>query len=213
MANLSGNAQTVGQLVRVAAMAGCLLSGCTRSSPAPTSVDCAQLPDARETLAMAWQEYQPDQPMPFSIPVRWRLFAFQVLLISAGMYDEPPSEPAPLYAQYAPQFVRDFGMSRNPGLASALDKLSQTLQQVRERSESELGNNCGLILARRMLHDDAVNVSTDWVLQTVTWGFAPTFQESIRQLVHDHAQACSGEPAVASVPESILDCTMRRAGL
>lgn len=129
--------------------------------------------------------------------------------MSAGMYGEPPSDPAAVYAQYAPQFVRDFGMGRNPGLAAALDKLSQTLQQNRERSDGELDNNCGLILARRLLHNDPVGVSTDWVLQTITWGFAPTFQESIRQLVHGHAQACSSEPDA----ESVLACTMRRVGL
>lgn len=151
--------------------------------------------------------------MPFSIPVRRRLFAFQVLLVSAGMYDEPPSDPATVVTQYAPQFVRDFGMSRNPELAGALAKLSQALQQELERPESELGNNCGLILARRMLRADPVNVSTDWVLQTVTWGFAPTFQESIRQLVHDHARACSDQPDAAGTPESLLVCTMRRVGL
>ena len=177
------------------------------------AVECGPLPDAREELAQAWQAFQPDRPLTFSIAIRPRLFAFQVLLISAGMYDEPPSAPAAVYAQYAPQFVRDFGMSRNPGLTGALANLSETLQQARERSEGDFGNNCGLILARRMLHQDAVNVSTDWVLQTVTWGFAPTFQESIHQLVHDHAQTCSSEPDVEGVPEAVLGCTIRRVGL
>jgi hypothetical protein len=102
-------------------------------------------------------------------------------------------------------------MRRNPGLADALDKLSQTLQQQRERPEADLGNNCGLILARRMLHEDPVSVSTDWVLQRVTtWGFAPTFQASIYRLVHDHAQACSQQPEGAGVPESVLVCTMQQ---
>ena len=151
--------------------------------------------------------------MPFSIPVRRRLFALQALLISAGMYDEPPSDPAAVYGQYAPQFVADFGMGRNPGLADALAKLSETLQEVRARVDGDLGDNCGLVLARRMLRDDAVNVSTDWVLQTVTWGFAATFQESIRQLVHEHAQACGNELDAGGIPESILACTMRRVGL
>jgi hypothetical protein len=109
--------------------------------------------------------------------------------------------------------VRDFGMSRNPGLAGALAKLSQTLDRMRERSDGDLGDNCGLVITRRMLRDDPVNVSTDWVLQTVTWGFAPTFQESIHQLVHDHALACSREADVAAVAESVLGCTMRRVGL
>ena len=44
--------------------------------------------------------------------------------------------------------------------------------------------------------------------ETVTWGFAATFQESIHQMVHDHAQACD-----AGVPESVLVCTMRSVGL
>jgi hypothetical protein len=205
--------QTRWSVLRAAAIAAVLLSGCAASGPAPTPVDCEPLPDAREALAQAWQAYRPDQPMPFSIPIRRRLFAFQVLLISAGMYDEPASDPATVHAEYAPQFVRDFGMSRNPGLAGALAKLSQTLQQLRERSESDLGNNCGLILTRRMVREDPVNVSTDWVLQTVTWGFAPTFQESVHQLVHDHAQACGAEPDVTGDPESVLVCTMRRVGL
>lgn len=95
------------------------------------------------------------------------------LLLSAGMCAEPPSDPATVYAQYAPQFVRDFGMGRNPDLDAAISKLSGTLQEVRERSERDLGDNCGLILARRMLRDDPVNVSTDWILQRVTWGLAP----------------------------------------
>jgi hypothetical protein len=101
-------------------------------------------------------------------------------------------------------------MSRNPGLADALDNLSQTLQQQREHSEAELGNNCRLIFAQRMLRDDSVSVSTDWVVQKVTWGFAPTFQASIYQLVHDQAQACSEQAEVAGVPESVLACTIQR---
>jgi hypothetical protein len=47
------------------------------------------------------------------------------------MYAEPPSDPAAVYAQYAPLLVRDFGMSRNLALDAALNKLSGTLQQVR----------------------------------------------------------------------------------
>src|SRR6266851_3471027 len=108
--------------------------------------------------------------MPFSITVRRRLFAFQVLLISTGMYDEPPSDPLKVHALYAPQFVRDFGVSRNPEMAAALNRLSETLLDIRERSEDDLDDNCGLILARRMLRADALSVSTDWVVQTVTWG-------------------------------------------
>lgn len=186
---------------------------CTASAPPAAPVDCQALPDSRETLAQAWQAYQPDRAMPFSIPVRRRLFVFQVLLISAGTYGDPPSDPSTVFEQYAPQFVRDFGMSRNAGLATALASLSESLQQARERSEFDLGSNCGLIMARRMLRDNAVNVSTDWVLQTVTGGLAPTFQDSIQQIVHGHAQACSDQPDVGGVPEAILACTMQRVGL
>lgn len=201
-----------GWRVLCAAVATGLLSACVVVQPAP-AVECAPLPDARQTLAQAWQVSQPDQPMPFSIPVRSRLFVFQVLLISAGMYDEPPSDPITVDAQYAPLFVHDFGMGRNPGLKDAFAKLSQTLLQARERSDGDLADNCGLILARRMLRADAVNVSTDWVLQAVTWGFAATFQESIRQLVGAAAQACSAQSDAAGAPEAILNCTMQRVGL
>jgi hypothetical protein len=165
------------------------------------------------TLEQAWQAYQPDQPVSPAVTVRRRLFALQVLLLSAGMYDEPPSDPGRVYAQYAPQFVRDFGMSRNPGLAAALGKLSGTLEHVRDRADADLGTNCGLILARRALREDPVNVSTDWVLQTITWGLAATFQSSIRQLVHEAAQACNAQPDVAGRPEAVLACTMHRVGL
>lgn len=169
------------------------------------------LPDARQTLASAWQAYQPDQTMPFSIPVRSHLFDLQVLLISAGTYGDPPQDPVTVDAQYAPQFVRDFGMGRNPGLKDAVGNLTQTLQMA--HSEGDLGNNCGLLVARRMLHADAVNVSTDWVLQTITWGFAPTFQESIKRLVLEAAKACSAKPDVAGAPEAVLECTMQQVGL
>ena len=197
----------------VAVVAAGLLSGCVAAERMPAAVDCPPLPDARETLAQAWQAYQPDRPISPAVTIRRRLFAFQALLLSAGMYSEPPLDPATVYTQYGPQFVRDFGMSRNPELATALDKFSQTLQQDRERSETGLGDNCALILARRMLRDDPVNVSTDWVLQRVTWGLAATFQESIRQRVHEAAQACSAQSDVGSEPESVLACTMRRVGL
>ena len=197
----------------VALVAASVLSGCSASPPTNPAVDCAALPDAAQTLAQAWKDYQPDQPLSPAVNARKRLFAFQALLLSAGMYAEPPSDPVTVYAQYAPQFVRDFGMSRNPALESALSKLSGTLQQVRERSERDLGDNCGLILARRMLRDDPVNVSTDWILQRVTWGLAAMFQTSIRQMLHEYAQACSSEPDVDRTPESVLACTMRRVGL
>jgi hypothetical protein len=180
---------------------------------ATPAVACSPLPDAAQTLAQVWQAYQPDQPLSPAVNARRRLFAFQALLLSAGMYDQPPADPARVYADYAPQFVRDFGMGRNPGLAAALGKLSQTLQDASGRSDAELGANCGLILARRALREDPVTVSTDWVLQTVTWGLAATFQNSVRQLVHEDAQACSGQADVAGKPEPVLACTMRRVGL
>jgi hypothetical protein len=162
----------------------------------------------------AWQAYQPDQPMSLAVTVRRRLFAFQALLLSAGMYDDqPPTDPTTMYADYAPQFVRDFGMARNPGLAAALNKLNRKLQDVRQDSESKLGVNCALILARRALREDPLDVSTDWILQTVTWGFAAYFQSSVRQLIHEHAQTCSSQPEVASSPEAVLDCTIRRVGV
>jgi len=196
------------------ALVAALLSGCSALQPAPTSVECAPPPDASQTLTQAWQAYQPDQPMSLSVTVRRRLFAFQALLLSAGMYeDQPPSDPATVYADYAPQFVRDLGMARNPGLAAALNKLNRKLQDVRQDSEGKLGNNCGLILARRSLREDPINISTDWILQTVTWGFAAYFQASIRQLIHEHAQTCSAQPEVQGSPEMVLDCTIRRVGV
>lgn len=210
----SGTTRTHCQVVCIAVITAGLLSACSSVAPTQTPISCAPLPDPRETLRQAWQAFQPDQQMPFSIPVRSRLFALQVLLISAGMYDdEATSDPASLYAEYAPQFVRDFGMSRNPGLKDAFAKFNQTLLQARDRSEADFGNNCGLILARRMLRDDPVGVSSDWVLEAVTWGFAPTFQESIRQLVLSDAKECSRDPQVQGVAELVLDCTTRRVGL
>jgi hypothetical protein len=197
-----------------AALVAALLCGCTLVRPAPTTVECRPPPEAGETLAQAWQAYQPDQPISLAVTLRRRLFAFQTLLLSAGMYDDyPPAEPSRVNAEYAPQFVRDFGMSRNEGLADALNKLSRTLQDARERSEVELGGNCGLLLARRTLRADPGTVSTDWILQTVTWGFAPYFQTSIRQLIQEAAQSCSAEAGAAGTAESVLVCTMRRVGL
>jgi hypothetical protein len=129
-----------------AVAAATLLSGCAFYRPAPSTVECPALPDASRTLEQAWQAYQPDQPVSSAVSVRRRLFAFQTLLLSAGMYDEPPANPRGVYAEYAPQFVQDFGRSRNPGLAAALGKLSGTLEQVRDRADAGLGGNCGLIL-------------------------------------------------------------------
>jgi hypothetical protein len=56
-------------------------------------------------------------------------------------------------------------------------------------------------------------VPTDWILQTVTWGFAAYFQSSIRQLILEHAQTCSTQANVSGSAEGILDCTMRRVGI
>jgi hypothetical protein len=101
-------------VVRSALVTGLLL-GCNRLLPAPTTIDCPPLPDANQTLAQAWQAYQPDQPLSLPVTVRRRLFAFQALLLSAGMYDDQPAAaPSRVYAEYAQQFVRDLGMSRNP---------------------------------------------------------------------------------------------------
>jgi hypothetical protein len=191
-----------------------LLIGGGRLLPAPTTTDCAPLPDANQILAQAWQAYQPDQSMSLPVTVRRRLFAFQALLLSAGMYDDqPPAAPPSIYRDYAPQFVRDLGMSRNPGLADALNKLDRKLNDFRLEPESKLGGNCGLILARMALRADPTTVSTDWILQTVTWGFAAYFQASIRQLIQEHAQTCSGQSDAGGSAEAILDCTMRRVGL
>ena len=205
--------QLLTRLCRVALLAS-LTASCTLLVPAPTTVECAPLPDASQTLLQAWQAYQPDQSISAAVTVRRRLFAFQSLLLSAGLYaDQPPTDPTTVYANYAPQFVRDFGMARNPGLADGLNMLDRKLLDARDDSEAKLGNNCGLILARRTLRDDAINISTEWILQTVTWGFAAYFQASIRQLIHEHAQTCGGQPEVSRSPEAVLDCTMRRVGV
>ena len=180
-------------------------------SPAPVCVDP---PDAYQTLAQAWRAYQPDQPLSAAVSVRRRLFAFQALLLSAGMYDDQaPSDLRLAYTEYAPQFVRDVGRGRDPGLAPALDRLAGRLRELRDRPEADLADNCGLIVARRTLRADPVNVSTDWVLQTITWGLAATFQASIHEMVLEHARACSTQPDVDGTPESVLTCTMRRVGI
>jgi hypothetical protein len=197
-----------------AALAIVFLAGCNALLPGPKTIDCPPLPDANQTLAQAWQAYQPGQPMSLPVTVRRRLFAFQALLLSAGMYeDQPPGAPSSVYADYAPQFVHDLGMSRNPGLGDALKNLDRKLNDVRQDPESKLGGNCGLILARRALREDSTTVSTDWILQTVTWGFAAYFQSSVRQLIHEHVQTCSGQTDVGGAAEAILDCAIRRVGL
>jgi hypothetical protein len=191
-----------------------VLCSCAIRPVAPTVVDCPPPPDASQTLAEAWHAIHPDQPLSAAVTVRRRLFAFQALLLSSGMYDDQgPADPADVYREYAPQFVRDFGMGRNPGLAAALDKLTTRLEELRDRPEPNLGESCGLILARRAIRDDPVTVSTDWVLQTITWGLAATFQSSIHQLVLAHARACVEQPDVAGAAELVLACTMHRAGL
>src|SRR5262249_38772317 len=134
--------------------------------------ECTPLPDPTATLAEAWQAYQPDEPVSPAVNIRRRLFVFQTLLISAGMYGDEPDQPAAVAPHYAEQFVRDFGASRNSDLSAALTRLSSALRQARDGSDVELAGNCGLILARRALREDVVNVSTDWVVQTVTLGFA-----------------------------------------
>jgi hypothetical protein len=79
--------------------------------------------------------------------------------------------------------------------------------------ESKLGANCGLILGRRALREDPTTVSTDWILQTVTWGFAAYFQASVRHMIQEHAQTCSGQTDVGGSAEAVLDCTMRQVGV
>ena len=202
------------RLTRGAAAAIVFLAGCSARLPGPKPIDCPPLPDANQLLAQAWQAYQPDQPMFLPVTVRRRLFAFQALLLSAGMYaDQAPAAPSGVYADYAPQFVHDLGMSRNPGLADALKNLDRKLNDVRQDPEDKLGENCGLILARRALREDPTAVSTDWILQTVTWGFAAYFQSSIRQLIQEHTQECSAQTNVGGSAEAVLDCTMRRVGI
>jgi hypothetical protein len=190
-----------------------LISGCVPATPRATAVGCGPLPDAGALLAQAWQAYQPDQPMSPAVNLRRRLFAFQTLLISAGVYDEPPMDPTSIAQAYAQQFVRDLGASRNPGLSTALARLNTALRRARDRTEADLANNCGLILARRALREDPVKVSTDWVVQTVTLGFAPYFQASVRQMVQEAAQACVAQPEIAGHAEDVLTCTMQRIGL
>jgi hypothetical protein len=198
----------VGRLV--VALASLLLVGCSPPTPAVT---CAGPPDADLLLAQAWAAYQPDQPMSPAIRVRRHLFAFQALLISAGMYGDAPADPARVYADYAPQFVRDFGRGRNDGMREALDRLTGTLLEVREQADSELADRCGLLLARRALRADAQATSVDWVMQVVTGGFAPHFQASIEQLVRRYATACASEPDASAAAEALLGCLTRRVGL
>jgi hypothetical protein len=183
---------------------------CVGSSPPVQAPDCPPPPDPTATLVGAWQAYQPDQPLNWTVNVRRRLFALQALLLSAGMYGEPPSPPEHAYAQYADQFVRDLGSSRNGGLADALNSLAATLEASRDASDAELASNCGLLLARRALRDDPVGVSADWVVQAATNGFAPYFQTSVQQLVREHAEACSID--VGAAPEAVLTCTLHRVG-
>jgi hypothetical protein len=179
-------------------------------SPAPT---CAAPPDAADVLARAWHAEQPESSPPWTINIRRRLFSLQALLLSAGMYAEPPDDSAVVYPRYATQFVRDLGSSRNADTAAALGRLADTLEHVRAKSDADLSANCALVHARRTLRDDPTEVTADWVVQTVTFGFAPFFQTSVQQLVKEHALACRDEPELATAPESILTCTLRRVGL
>lgn len=95
-----GTARTIWKATCVAVDAAGLLSGCVASARMPVAVDCAPLPDARETLAQAWNAYQPNPPISPAVTIRRRLFAFQALLLSASIYNEPPSDPATVYTQY-----------------------------------------------------------------------------------------------------------------
>ena len=187
-----------------------LTAAYVHARPAAADSDCAPPPDPTATLVEAWQAYQPDQPLHWTVNVRRRLFALQGLLLSAGMYGEPPMAPATAYAEYAPRFVRDFGASRNPGLADALTTLATTLETSQSTSDTDLAANCGLVLARQLLREDPVGVATDWAVQAATNGFAPYFQASVQQPVREHALACNDE--VGGVPEAGLTCTLRRVG-
>jgi hypothetical protein len=173
---------------------------------------CEPLPDPTATLATAWHEYRPDQPLPWTLSIRRRLFALEALLLSAGMYGDPPLPPAITYSEHAHQFVRDLGASRNQGLADALTKLAATLEASREQADSELAPNCGLLSARHSLREDPVSVATDWAVQAATDGFAPYFQASVEQQVRHYAVTCSGSEDVQTVPEAVLTCTLRRVG-
>jgi len=185
----------------------------TLAPPTPAAPDCASLPDAFDALARAWQDYQPDTSPSWTVTIRRRLFSLQALLLSAGMFAEPPDDPAVVYPDYAAHFVRDLGASRNAGTAAALVRLADTLDQRRAQSDAELGANCALVEARRTLRNNPDGVATEWVVQTVTFGFAPYFQASVQQLVSEHARACTAQPEIAAAPESILTCTLRRVGL
>lgn len=79
-----GTARTIWKATCVAVDAAGLLSGCVASARKPVAVDCPPLPDARETLAQAWNAYQPNPPISPAVTIRRRLFAFQALLLSAG---------------------------------------------------------------------------------------------------------------------------------
>ena len=77
-----------------------ILCSCAIRPVAPTVVDCPPLPDASQTLAEAWHAIQPDRPLSAAVTVRHRLFAFQALLLSSGMYhDQGPADPADVYRQ------------------------------------------------------------------------------------------------------------------
>jgi hypothetical protein len=188
-------------------------SGCAMPAPPPRASNCSSLPDVTDALARAWQMYQPDSSLSWTVTIRRRLFSLQALLLSAGMYAEPPDDPAAVYPRYATQFVRDLGASRNLETAAALNRLADTLERVRARSDAGLGANCALVQARRALRNDPDGVTTEWIVQTVTLGFAPYFQASVQQLVREHARACSTLPEIATAPEPILTCTLRRVGL
>jgi hypothetical protein len=200
-------------IVGAVVLAMVLVASCAPTPPVPSALECSSPPpDAMQVLTQAWHEYQPDQPMAWTVSIRRRLFALQALLLSAGMYDAPSTDMATAYAQYAPQFVRDLGASRNPDLADAFARLAATLEALRGRPDAELAFNCGLLAARWALRAAPIDVTTDWVVQVSTQGFAPYFQTSVQQLVREHSVACGASPNAASPPESVLTCTMQRVG-
>jgi len=65
-----GTAKSSWKAVWVAVVAAGLLTGCVASARMPAAVDCPPLPDARETLAQAWQAYQPNRPISPAVTIR-----------------------------------------------------------------------------------------------------------------------------------------------
>jgi len=195
------------------ALAYLVLVGCAGpAAPAPRP-SCAAPPDPNQALADAWTDYQPGQPLSLPVNARRHFYALQALLLAAGMYGDAPAELNTVYPRYAQQFVRDLGAGRNQATAAALGRLATSIEQTRDQADLDLSDRCALLAARRMLRADPVQVSTDWVLQTVTAGFAPHFQASIAQIIRHCAEACHIQPEVAATTDLELGCVMRRVGL